>query len=366
MSNLTDCSKLDIPAIVGPAQVFASLGHWNTAVYVVLALHFVPVWLVAILALVKLPSRCPQPLQKPSACLICVPPALMALTSIGILLPSTGKYIEVLLEIVLSFGLVKFCEFCRITCGGDQAIVAFCREHKILLPIGSPPMVCLLPCRRPSITRARFALVSFMPHVLLGYKIILLVVDLTFLAVGHQPSGGFFDLDNLHNVLSFPVGLLAIYSYTMFNFLMNDCLEGNSKRFLGIVLLLEFILFDCLRLFFIFLTGTGMLTCVPPFLSQTLVAHTLKNYIKAFLATFVGIPYLTLCAGNTELQQVAVRTPSVASLMAAAPDTGDANNHGVALAGSLQGDNESPRKRSVEGNTRRNVNDGSPGMGRSS
>ena len=30
-------------------------------------------------------------LQKPSACLICVPPALMALTSIGILLPSTGK-----------------------------------------------------------------------------------------------------------------------------------------------------------------------------------------------------------------------------------------------------------------------------------
>ena len=27
-------------------------------------------------------------------------------------------------------------------------------------------------------------------------------------------------------------------------------------RFLGIVLLLEFILFDCLRLFFIFLTGS--------------------------------------------------------------------------------------------------------------
>ena len=76
----------------------------------------------------------------------------------------------------------------------------------------------------------------------------------------------------------------------------------------------------------------------------------------------MGIPYLTLCAGNTELQvtsnstsidgtdehvkdgagsfkgsikitiqQVAVRTPSVASLMAAAPDTGDANNHGEHL-----------------------------------
>ena len=95
-------------------------------------------------------------------------------------------------------------------------------------------------------------------------------------------------------------------------------MQSTLHRFLGIVLLLEFILFDCLRLFFIFLTGchsecvlfnliswqmvpsswnelllhfeklpsmpscpgTGMLTCVPPFLSQTLVAHTLKNYIK--------------------------------------------------------------------------------------
>ena len=35
------------------------------------------------------------------------------------------------------------------------------------------------------------------------------------------------------------------------------------------------------------------------------------------------------------------------------------NTSGVALAGSIQGgDGESPRKRSVEGNTRRNANDG--------
>ena len=181
--------------------MFASLGHWNTAVYVVLALHFVPVWLVSsvfipftfldqvsisktsasncsweqelylwqlfpispnqyhphsilvswlyqivtilesyhplpVLPIILSPgghlgscqtalqmSSAPSSiciklfaivdnnyypntiyckkwsskqwrvfsLQKPSACLICVPPALMALTSIGILLPSTGK-----------------------------------------------------------------------------------------------------------------------------------------------------------------------------------------------------------------------------------------------------------------------------------
>ena len=88
--------------------------------------------------------------------------------------------------------------------------------------------------------------------------------------------------------------------------------------------------------------GTGMLTCVPPYLSQGLVVHTLKNYIKVFqkdllvlsdlvtfinwdfmsalqlftyiepylkgfLTMFIGIPYLTMCATRTEMTQVRKR-----------------------------------------------------------
>ena len=94
-----------------------------------------------------------------------------------------------------------------------------------------------------------------MPKLLLSFKMLLLAVDLTYLALGYTPSGDFLAIDNIHNIISFPVGLSAIYAYTMYNFIMNDCLAGNNKRLLGIVLLLEFILFDCLRLFFIFLTG---------------------------------------------------------------------------------------------------------------
>ena len=47
-----------------------------------------------------------------------------------------------------------------------------------------------------------------------------------------------------------------------------------------------------------------MLTCVPPFLSQDLVSHILKNIIKAFLATFIGIPFLKIASGKTELNLV--------------------------------------------------------------
>jgi len=301
---MLNCSAVNIPALVGPAQVFASLGHWNTAVMVILALHLGPIWMVSGFCLTRLKEHCPLPLRPTFLWLISLPPALLTLASIGILLPSSGQFVEVLLEIVICLGLVKFCHLCRLLCGGDSSIVSYCQERKILLPIGAPPLVCLLPAPKPQVTRTNFALVAFMPKLLLAFKVLLLTVDLVYLGIGYQPSGNFLAIDNLHNVLSFPVGLIAIYAYTIFNFLMNDCLEGNSKRFLGIILLLEFILFDCLRLFFIFLTGTGMLTCVPPFLSQGLVVHTLKNYIKGFLTMFIGIPYLTMCATRTEMTQM--------------------------------------------------------------
>lgn len=44
--NHTDC-QLDLPPLIGPVQVYASLGHWNTAVLVILGLHLLPVWAVA-------------------------------------------------------------------------------------------------------------------------------------------------------------------------------------------------------------------------------------------------------------------------------------------------------------------------------
>ena len=93
------------------------------------------------------------------------------------------------------------------------------------------------------------------PKLLLLYKSLIFCVEIVYLIVGYTPSGDFVSLDNIHNMLGIPVGLVTIYFYTMFNFVMNKVMAGNSKRFIGVILLLEFILFDCTRLFFIFLTG---------------------------------------------------------------------------------------------------------------
>jgi len=309
--------QLDLPAMIGPVQVFESLGHWNTAVLVILGLHILPVWAVASTLLCRLSSQVRPPLRLTSATLIIVPPALMSIAAAGIIVPSTGVFVEILHEIVISFGLVQFTGLCVKICDGRATIISFCDKNNVKLPIGSPPFVCLLPLTQPAINPVNFSLMVLAPKLLLLYKSLILCVEIVYFATGYQPSGDFVSLDNLHNVIGIPVGLITIYFYTMFNFVMNNVMAGNSKRFIGVILLVEFILFDCTRLFFIFLTGTGMLTCVPPFLTQAAVVHLMKNYIKAFVATGLGLAMINLVTQTDTERRPRTRSvpTSMSSLM---------------------------------------------------
>ena len=239
--------------------MYASIGHWNTAVYVILVLHLLPVWLAASIFLFRLPATQLPTIIIPCSFLLSIPPTLMSLATVGILTPSLGVYVEVLHEIVISFGLVQFVSLVVRLCEGENSVVNYCNKKDIRLPIGSPPFVCLLPLSSPDISSTNFKLMVLAPKLLFVYKSMILIVEICYVAVGYKPNGDFINLDNLHNILGIPVGLITIYFYTMFNVVMNKVLEGNSKRFIGVILLLEFILFDCTRLFFIFLTGKNLL-----------------------------------------------------------------------------------------------------------
>ena len=154
---------------------------------------------------------------------------------------------------MISFGLVQFVSLSVNQCEGKQQIVNFCNKNKIKLPIGSPPFVCFLACPAPNISSGNLNLMVLAPKLLLIYKSVILCVEIVYTTVGYVPSGDFFNMDNLHNIIGIPVGLITIYLYTMYNVVIARVME--KKKFIGVILLLEFILFDCTRLFFIFLTG---------------------------------------------------------------------------------------------------------------
>ena len=69
------------------------LGWWSVAMFTVLLLHLLPVLLYTGLTWRRLPQS--------ASYLLAVPSLLLLLASLGILLPTAGKYIETALEIVI-------------------------------------------------------------------------------------------------------------------------------------------------------------------------------------------------------------------------------------------------------------------------
>lgn len=168
---------------------------------------------------------------------------------------------------------------------------------------GTPPFVCFIGCRRPRVSRRALNLVMLAPLILLVIKLLILGVEIVYSILGHKSSGDFFALENLHNLVAIPIGLFGIYGYNVFLVIITKFVPDKGDFVLGLVLLVLFVLFDCTRLFFVFLSGTRMLTCVAPYMSVEIVSHFLKNCIKAFLATFIGIPFLAICRSST-MQEV--------------------------------------------------------------
>jgi len=298
----TNCSALLPPSLllVGPGEEAVSLGPWSVPLFSLLSLHLLPVLLLGIRTLRIVHSQTPSPLLAPLTWLTCLPPSLLLLTSTGVLFPSLGKYVELALEVAVCLGLVKFLQLTLAMCGGADTVLQHCKERDTGLPIGSPPLVCLLPFKRPAVSGGHLSLVCLAPSLLLLTKVTILGIEVAYLALGYTRGGKFLAWDNSHNLASLPAGILGIYFYNIYMTIISGCMGDHQKRHLGIILLLQYILFDCLKLFTIFLTGTGMLSCVPPYISEEDVGHILKNVMKAFLATGLGLPFLNICAGSTD------------------------------------------------------------------
>ena len=98
-SNCTDQKE---GAIIGPEEMFLTIGHWITVVYIFLLLHLLPVLVFTILTVLKVPKQCPAYLLSPLYWIIIIPVVLVVTAGLGIVLPSSGKYVEVSISFILS------------------------------------------------------------------------------------------------------------------------------------------------------------------------------------------------------------------------------------------------------------------------
>lgn len=294
MDNSSQCDQV-IPGYVGPLEAHEILGWWSISMYTILGLHALPIFVFSAVTWRRLRSSTSN-ISSRLLYLLSIPLLLVSITSAGILFPFSGKYLETLLEVVISLGIVQFIGHIIDTSGGMSQFVENCLIENIPINFGSPPFVCLLPLKQSMPTKRSISLIKWGPIFLFCVKISILSVDLIYFILDYHQSGYYLDLDNIHYILSIPAGLLGIYGFNILLNMFNVLLKSNTKRHLGSILLVEYILFDVLRIFFLFLSGTGILNCLPPLFTSQDTEHLLKNIMKAFLATWIGGPFLKFCS----------------------------------------------------------------------
>jgi len=282
---------------IGPVEVFLSLGHWATSVYIFLSLHLAGVLWIGLKIYNRLPSQCPAILLPSITRMVLIPSSLVTISIVGVMNPDMGPSVEMLLDLVMLYGMMHYQHYTISISGGMEMMATSCQKKNILLPTWAPPC-CLIPFfPGPSVTTKTLKIITSFPVVLGTVKLASVFLHVMYGLTVYTPDG----IGNILSIISVPVTITTMYCFTMFNIIMEEIMEGNKTRLLGILLLVEYVLFDSQRGFFKLLTGTGMLSCVPPHLTIGRVEHLLKNCIKAFLATFIGIPYLQCCSGRIEM-----------------------------------------------------------------
>ncbi len=298
--EMVNCSAVDQGQFVGPAEVYASIHHWNTAVYLILAVHAIPMWIISARVILGLQLTCVSELRSSLLNVSLVPPLYMLVSAIGIILPSTGPFVQLIGDLVISCGIVQFVVFTTKLSGGSRQFVQRCVESETRMPISAPPFICLTIVEPPIVTLRKLNIIQVLPVILIFLKLALMVIKIIESALYDTKDE---HLSELARYLSIPVGLAGIYTYTIYIILVAQVLETRAKS-LGFVLLGLFVLSDATELFFLFLASTKMLTCVAPAMLLISVQHLIKNCIKGFLVFVAGLPYLKICSEKYEVLQV--------------------------------------------------------------
>lgn len=205
MDNSSQCAQI-IPGYVGFLEAHTILGWWGISMYTILALHVLPIFVFSVVTWRRLRSSSSNTSAR-LLYLVSIPLLLVSITSAGILFPFSGKYLETLLEVVISLGIVQFIGYIIDTSGGMSQFVENCLIENIPINFGSPPFFCLLPLKQPLPTKRKISLTKWGPILLFCVKISVLSVDLIYFILDYHQSGYYLHVDNIHYILSIPAGL---------------------------------------------------------------------------------------------------------------------------------------------------------------
>ena len=153
---------------------------------------------------------------------------------------------------MLVYGILLYQKLVIFISDGVNGVVSTCQKKKITLPTWAPPC-CLFPfLPTVEVTARNLSFITTVPMFLLSIKIFNMIIQIIG---GVSTDLSFESFEGIITTISLLLTIFTIYNFTMFNIIIENVLEGDKRRFLGVLLLVEYILFDSQRGFFKLLSG---------------------------------------------------------------------------------------------------------------
>ena len=298
---------------IGPARLTEIFGATMLVVYSLLPL------LLSLLALYGLHyrPRPDHPFRLHILLLQLAPVGHLVITFPVLLSPATIPLVSLLQDLLIMVAMVVFINFTLNIIGSLENVETSC-------PIGTPPLCCLLCCRKPKINSrtaglillpfkltpvalGRFHNVLFLSLFCSLISVINFLINLYLTYSGVQGKitlGDFFGLENLHNILLIPFFLSTMYCWKIFVSVTTTAMPNKNQMLRGSLLFFMFIISKTVPailailtgkrylLYWIFLSVVGLdndiIPCLPG-LPAIRVAALLVPLVEMFFISVIAV-----------------------------------------------------------------------------
>lgn len=224
--------------VLGPSKLYSILGPTVLVLYSVIGLLTIFLWLYALYYKHATTNQ-----SVPQVSYLQLSPVLhITLTTPVLFSPPVAPLVSLLQDIVAVSSMLVFTSLTTTLLGGEENIAKLATTaHPTDCPIGTPPLCCLIPCRKPKITTRIVHLILLPVKILSAVIIINFLINVFLLYSGFYPSRQLLSLSNIHNLLIIPFFISCMYSYKVFVSISSHMLTGINHSLRGILMFIMFV-----------------------------------------------------------------------------------------------------------------------------
>jgi len=169
---------------------------------------------------------------------ILFPSIHLFITALPLFSPVLYQMVAILQDLLSTTAMLLFMNQSVTLIGGYENLIS----ENSRCPLGTPPLCCLMKCKRPKMTRKLMNMIFLSIRLIVVMNFLLLVVNMGLTYNGFPPPKEVTDISEIPSLCLIPFQLTAMYCYKVFMNYVETLLKGTFPRTRGRLIIVTFVL----------------------------------------------------------------------------------------------------------------------------